>query len=745
MDVQILKTGAVVVGHKGQRWLFEAPENVAEELKSLGITPNAILLTQIAAPGIRDFEGINTVQQIPLRGDGLEAEAIKQTHGWDYVVSANDGAKVLITSRGDVSVDDVLKHDFAIIGNKYRANAFDESVITRPWAAGAYHIAPKVYSKLSEANPAIRGIEPKVTLGQANLIARWADGMERAEDGPENAWAAAIAMFKRTHKVEGERWVRKAEEGEMESEKAVMPLVCPECGYRMESESESPKCPECGNVMVLDRRRQRGRPANQMSRDLTSMVGVKAERGGKYLKTEGGKEFPSSDYLVVEDSEKPSTWHLRITKEPGGEPDRSMMGAAAAALTSPSGHRGNRYEGPGKDTAIRKLRALYSKMDIAKDDWPKGLKAENVNAPIATVITTLKELLPDLPDIEKDSLTIFKNNEERWCWAAITSAAMWDLQDEFVTRKAMDFAVAYATITGEKGPLRHEHIPGLDVGMCERQMRVGDYLFEAGYFFDTDFAQAARKRYQEEPGLYKVSAGLRFKESDLEDGVYRRVVIFERSATKSPAVPITMLGVNDMPLQITEDLLRRVAEDLKRPLDEVKELYERDLKSEKHDSLESLKAALQTSQDEKAIKAAAEKLTDEQRALLVKSLAPDPKKEDDKDKQKQEAEGLKEEVKELREAVAAQTKALATMAKALKGSNVQQESLQDALTELFSALPRSQAAQFAAEKAVTTVDLAAIQKQLNEIGEAVKKNQQPFSFESVYDQFTSPTLNRGVQ
>jgi len=168
--------------------------------------------------------------------------------------------------------------------------------------------------------------------------------------------------------------------------------------------------------------------------------------------------------------------------------------------------------------------------------------------------------------MELDSLAIYKSSDGIWRWAALTSAAMWDLQDELVTRKAMDFAVAYATITGDRGPLRHEHIPGLDVGICERQMRAGDYLFEAGSFYDTPFAQAARKRYQEQPGLYKVSAGLRFKESDFEDGVYRRVVIFERSATKSPAVPITSLGVqynvkgvNKEMQRLTESQLKEVA------------------------------------------------------------------------------------------------------------------------------------------------------------------------------------------
>lgn len=65
----------------------------------------------------------------------------------------------------------------------------------------------KVYSSLSQANPAIRGIEPPVTLAQANLIARWADRIEG--DDVKSPWAAAIAQFKKTFQRKDGRWVRR--------------------------------------------------------------------------------------------------------------------------------------------------------------------------------------------------------------------------------------------------------------------------------------------------------------------------------------------------------------------------------------------------------------------------------------------------------------------------------------------------------------------------------------------------------
>lgn len=77
------------------------------------------------------------------------------------------------------------------------------------------------------------------------------------------------------------------------------------------------------------------------------------------LKTVDGDEYPSGDFLVVEDPEKPTTWHLQVKRK--GEIDRRLMGAAWAALHG--GYRGNKYEGPMKDQALTKLKKLYKDED----------------------------------------------------------------------------------------------------------------------------------------------------------------------------------------------------------------------------------------------------------------------------------------------------------------------------------------------------------------------------------------------
>jgi hypothetical protein len=73
--------------------------------------------------------------------------------------------------------------------------------------------------------------------------------------------------------------------------------------------------------------------------------------------------YPPSDFLVVEDPEKATTFHLQVKRH--GTPDHGLMGAAYAALYK--NYRGNSYEGPGKEEAKTKLRALYKSEGM---DWP---------------------------------------------------------------------------------------------------------------------------------------------------------------------------------------------------------------------------------------------------------------------------------------------------------------------------------------------------------------------------------------
>ncbi len=74
------------------------------------------------------------------------------------------------------------------------------------------------YKSIGDINPALKGISPPLTLGQANEIARQADAI--GVDGKANGWAIAISSFKKTHVVKDGRWVKKSKaEMEMSMEK----------------------------------------------------------------------------------------------------------------------------------------------------------------------------------------------------------------------------------------------------------------------------------------------------------------------------------------------------------------------------------------------------------------------------------------------------------------------------------------------------------------------------------------------
>lgn len=63
------------------------------------------------------------------------------------------------------------------------------------------------YKKISEINPALAGIEPKISLADANKIAKQADAI-----GGEYGWPTAIKHFKDTHKIVDGKWIEKSKE-----------------------------------------------------------------------------------------------------------------------------------------------------------------------------------------------------------------------------------------------------------------------------------------------------------------------------------------------------------------------------------------------------------------------------------------------------------------------------------------------------------------------------------------------------
>ena len=141
-------------------------------------------------------------------------------------------------------------------------------------------------------------------------------------------------------------------------------------------------------------------------------VGKEADRDKAAMKTVGGKRYPAGDFLVVEDSEKPTTWHLQVKRN--GTPDRGLASAAWAALFSPGGHRGNSYQGPDKEAARRKLKALYRSQEW---DMPNTSKAQP--GLFQQVVDALKSVIPqDEPDPPANGLMLWKEEDGTYTWLA---------------------------------------------------------------------------------------------------------------------------------------------------------------------------------------------------------------------------------------------------------------------------------------------------------------------------------------
>lgn len=210
-----------------------------------------------------------------------------------------------------------------------------------------------MYQRIGDVPASILGIKPRVTLAQANLIAEWADAI--AEDSQDGAFPIAISQFKKLYTVRGGQWVERAKAKEQED---AMPM--------------SMTFAVDGEQVAVDRLIEAYRASLQEQKK----------------KTIAGEKFGPDDFLVVEDPEVTTTWHLQVKKN--GKPDRRLMGAAKAALTSPV------KIGPDKGGALRKLKALYKSegVDFGESDVEENCDMMNGDGPyIVQGPTTFADLI----------------------------------------------------------------------------------------------------------------------------------------------------------------------------------------------------------------------------------------------------------------------------------------------------------------------------------------------------------------
>lgn len=217
----------------------------------------------------------------------------------------------------------------------------------------------------------------------------------------------------------------------------------------------------------------------------------------------GYKAADPGDYLIVEDRDHPTTWHLQVKRN--GTADHRLMGAAWAALHG--GYRGNKYEGPNKQEAIGKLRALYER--------------------------------EKMPVPSEKSFTVFKSADGSYRWLARSTTAYRDRDGEIITTKALEQDAARMTATQQYGPLRYWHLGqpdpfsptapwgvGVDIGDCDYSTVIGRTSIESGTFKD----QQIGKAFAESADDYEISPGF-FHPLDEPNaaGEYENTRRFERS------------------------------------------------------------------------------------------------------------------------------------------------------------------------------------------------------------------------
>jgi hypothetical protein len=190
----------------------------------------------------------------------------------------------------------------------------------------------------------------------------------------------------------------------------------------------------------------------------------------KAFKTEQGNEFPAGDYAYVPKPDKPNTWKLRLTSEPGGEPDPRIVGMAVAALGE--GFRGNKVQIPEEDRkkVVARVRAawLRANTDKGEKDLPEVIKkskteGENMDKEIKKLQKSNDELQAKLAESEFQASL---NDAEKAHYAKLNKedADAFEKMDADARKSVVDAAIAKAAADDEVISIDGEAIKKSEVG-----------------------------------------------------------------------------------------------------------------------------------------------------------------------------------------------------------------------------------------------------------------------------------------
>lgn len=412
------------------------------------------------------------------------------------------------------------------------------------------------YSKLSEANPAIRGIDPPVTLMQANTIASWADAMEAAEDGPESPWGAAIAQFKELYEVNeaneaGDGWTKRSASGSKAKWSSTYISSLPDTAFLL-IESGGEKKDGITRPLSLRHLPVRGKDGevdpSHLRNALARMSQIKDKEGksfpaatidklrekarkllaesqkvrgegqgvGKPRQGDTGTGYcicPECDYIVEHERGTPCN---EVECEKCGElmrgatqaeietagiqADRAVVAAVATGVDA-SVKEGRRVR-QDKVGLLQKLKDELNEFLVSLGEfigWATYDDKPADEAPEEFDLGTLLSVAGKKALARGSTAFAFKALDGQTWWFQWTTNAFKDREGEIFTTKAISDFVDRRENEDIKGEFWFWHTPGSKFGTVRLQAIVGRFLAQAGPFDDTAVGRAFKEFFSEYP------------------------------------------------------------------------------------------------------------------------------------------------------------------------------------------------------------------------------------------------------
>ncbi len=279
------------------------------------------------------------------------------------------------------------------------------------------------------------------------------------------------------------------------------------------------------------------------------VVVVEAERGEKAeTKTEGGVEYAASDFAVVPDAAKPSTWKLRLAAGSSGGITVAQVARAITAM-QPGGFRGNPVEltADQKSQAVGRIGTAIGKTggtDDQKQNLRDRLDKVKEGSTIERTLQALRKALPaplrallgeeaakhvvEQTDPSTSTLRVFKdaNGDTRFIAWASNKWRDRDNPPEIISEAAHKEYVAYLDGGGTYPDMWLWHTPGTKWGSVDWADYADGFLVVSG---TVDKGKEALAETLARDANLGVSHGFTAAYSDGDDGIIGRYRTFEVS------------------------------------------------------------------------------------------------------------------------------------------------------------------------------------------------------------------------